>query len=284
MSRARPTPLDARGRRPLLALTLLLTTLAALLPARAALADALPELIARTKPSVVGVGSVSREPKPHTQFAGSGFVAGDGNQVVTNAHVVDAVEKRGGGVVVLVPRGRTVEARPARVVGRDARRDLALLRVEGPPLPALRLGDSERVREGEAIAVTGYPIGGVLGLNASTHLGIVSSITPVSIPAESARELTPERIEALREPFEVFQLDLTAYPGHSGSPVLLTATGEVVAVLNSIVVKNVKENALSEPSAIAYAIPTRHVRSLLDADPGADRRAQTARSPGDLVR
>ena len=97
---------------------------------------------------------------------------------------------------------------------------LALLEIEGKPLPALSLGDANRVREGEEIAFTGLPIGMVLGLYPVTHRGIVSAITPMVIPAMSSRQLSAKQIRRLRSPFNVLQLDATAYPGNSGSPVL----------------------------------------------------------------
>ena len=56
-----------------------------------------------------------------------------------------------------------------------------------------------------------------------------------------------------------------AYPGNSGSPVYELRHGEVVAVLNSVLVKAAKESALKDPSAIAYAIPVAHLQALLAA-------------------
>jgi S1-C subfamily serine protease len=59
------------------------------------------------------------------------------------------------------------------------------------------------------------------------------------------------------------QLDGTAYPGNSGSPVYDPDSGVVYGVLNMTFLKNQKENALSQPSGISYAIPVRYVRELL---------------------
>jgi S1-C subfamily serine protease len=63
----------------------------------------------------------------------------------------------------------------------------------------------------------------------------------------------------------VFQLDATSYPGNSGSPVYDPASGEVVGVLNMVFVKGTKESALTNPSGISYAIPSRHLQALIDA-------------------
>lgn len=70
-------------------------------------------------------------------------------------------------------------------------------------------------------------------------------------------------IRAMRDPFDVLQLDATAYPGNSGSPVFDQQTGEVLGVLNSVFVKETKEAVIQKPSGISYAIPVRFVRDLL---------------------
>ena len=62
-------------------------------------------------------------------------------------------------------------------------------------------------------------------------------------------------IKRLRETFEVYQLDATAYPGNSGSPLYDPSNGQVVGIVSSVFVKSSKEKALSDPSGITYAIP-----------------------------
>ena len=61
----------------------------------------------------------------------------------------------------------------------------------------------------------------------------------------------------------MFQLDATAYPGNSGSPLYDGNTGLVIGVINSVFVKGAKENVLRDPSGITYAIPARYVQELL---------------------
>jgi S1-C subfamily serine protease len=62
----------------------------------------------------------------------------------------------------------------------------------------------------------------------------------------------------------VFQLDGTAYPGNSGSPVYHAETGAVIGIVNSVFVKGTKESALTQPSGITYAIPAQKLKDLLD--------------------
>ena len=230
---------------------------------------ALPETVAMIKPSVVGVGTHLQTRSPAVTFSGTGFVVGDGLSIITNAHVVpdmlDGARKETLGVVVRVgDDGSNPVFRPATVVAVDRDHDLAHLRLSGVPLPALRLADKDDVREGQALAFTGFPLGMVLGLHPATHRAGLAAITPIVRPSLSARKLDARAIAQLqRAPFTIYQLDGTAYPGNSGSPVYDPETGVVVAVINMVFVKGLKENAITNPSGISYAIPARHVHALL---------------------
>jgi len=138
-----------------------------------------------------------------------------------------------------------------------------LLKIEGEPLPTLKLGDSAQVREGEQLYFTGYPIGSALGLNPSTHRAGLAAIIPIYTPVASAAQLNVRTLKQASEPYEVFELDAIAYPGNSGSPVWHPATGAVLGVVNSVYVKGAKEAALTAPSGISYAIPARYIHALL---------------------
>ena len=112
------------------------------------------------------------------------------------------------------------------------------------------------------IAITDVP--NVLGMTPVTHRGIVSAITPIGIPQANSRSLDPALIRRLaNDVFRVYQLDATAYPGNSGSPLYDPASGEVVGVMNMVFVKSTKENVLSDPSGISYAIPVEYLQRLL---------------------
>lgn len=231
----------------------------------AAIAASLPDLVERIRPGVVGVGSHRPLGAPQNLLGGTGFVVGDGLTVVTNAHVADrkwdtAQNER---LVVFVGRGQDASVRPATLLKSDRRHDVAVLRIEGPPVPTLRLGTDEFAREGQSIAFTGFPIGSVLGLYPATHVGIVAAIVPLAIPQTQARSLSAAQIKRLRDPYDVYQLDATAYPGNSGSPLYDATSGEVIGIISSVLVKDAKENVLKDPSAITYAIPVRHLHQLL---------------------
>ncbi|GHA37193.1 serine protease [Photobacterium aphoticum] len=227
----------------------------------------LPETIANMKPSIVGVGTYNRLATPRAQLHGTGFVVGP-HLIATNAHVVDPnlSPSQKTSFVIFVGKGRQPEVRQATVIARDPRHDLALLRVTGNALPPVTLS-TRTVREGEMYSFTGFPIGAILGLHPATHQGIVASITPIAIPARNAKELSIQQLKQLKRPYNVYQFDATAYPGNSGSPVYHPDTGEVIAVINKVFVKASRESALTDPSAITYAIPIKHLITLMKQSP-----------------
>lgn len=230
-------------------------------------ADPLPGLIARTKPSVLAVGFYKETQSPRFGFRGTGFVVGDGNLLVTNAHVIDRTGDPATDVRLVVHSrdgGGQGTVRRAEVVEVDKVHDLALLRFDGNALPALELRKSGAVREGHRVAFTGFPMGGALGFAPVTHRGVVSSITAVALPSPTARQLDDRTINRIREgPFELLQLDATAYPGNSGGPLFDADTGDIVGVVNMVTLKGTRESALTNPSGISYAIPVEYVVRLL---------------------
>lgn len=244
-----------------------LLCLAAGLPVAARAADLVP-LVAATKPSVVAVGTFNPTDNPRFGFRGTGFAVA-GNLVLTCAHVLPppddtaALER----LTVLVARdGRVQDGRKAAVAALDRAHDLALLRIEGAPLPALALAEAGSEREGQAVALMGFPIGGVLGFTPVTHRGIVSAITRASLPAPTSRQLEPNAITRLRDggdTFDLLQLDATAYPGNSGGPLLDATSGRVLGVVNMVLLKGARESALSQPTGITYAVPVRWAHDLL---------------------
>lgn len=123
------------------------------------------DVIAKVKPSVVLVGSFKSTNSPRFTLKGAGFVVGDGNQLVTNAHVIQVASFEDEDIqwAIQIKNGQNeFQMRRAAVMEVDKLHDLALLRFEGNALPPLSLRDSG-VREGQSIAFTGYPIGSALG-------------------------------------------------------------------------------------------------------------------------
>jgi S1-C subfamily serine protease len=263
-------------------LRLLAAAVSCLLAATAS-AD-IADSIDRVKPSIVVVGTYKKTDSPQFALRGTGFVVGNGSLVATNAHVIP--EDLGADSPALVIRAIGANGEPqvrrAFVASKDMEHDLALLRIEGPALPALKLRSSDTVREGQSIAFTGFPIGGALGFSPVTHRGMISSITPIALPGGNARQLNEKLIRQLKSgSFNIFQLDATAYPGNSGSPVFEVETGEVIGVINMVFIKGSKEAALSAPSGISYAIPANYLGEMI-RHVGGTAPAASTRLPAEM--
>ncbi|MBU6256981.1 MAG: trypsin-like peptidase domain-containing protein [Burkholderiales bacterium] len=235
------------------------------LAATGARAD-LSRLIDGMRPSVLPVGTYDNLASPRFGFRGSGFVVGDGTLLVTNAHVLPEP----GTIplpqlaVLAANAAGTLEPRMASLLSVDRIHDLALLHLEGAPLPALRLAPPGTVHEGMDIALMGFPIGGILGYSLVTHHGIIASITSIALPSLNASLLDARALTRLREgPFPVYQLDATAYPGNSGGPLVDVRSGDVIGIVNMVLVHKTRESALTNPTGITYAIPITFVESLI---------------------
>jgi S1-C subfamily serine protease len=210
------------------------------------------------------VGVYNPANKPSLEFLGSGFFLDDRGRFLTANHVVETIKerKRMFDLRVFLPSDAGKEGHPATVVAQDERHDFALLEVKGGQFFPLELGDSAHVREGQAIALTGFPFGFFLDLYPSTCVGIISSISPIALPVHGPRRPKAEMLEALRSPFNVFQLDATANPGHSGGPLFDPATGKVLGIINSGFIRKTKEQIIS--TGISYAMPIHLAKPMLD--------------------
>lgn len=223
------------------------------------------DVVAKIKPSVVGIGVHTPTSRPQNILRGTGFVIGDGTYIVTNDHVLPTLldESLLQKMAVFIGSGKNAKVREAEIVATSSLYDLAILKVSGPALPSMTLARSDFIADGSYIAFTGFPIGGVLGLYPVTHRGIVASTTPTVVPAVSAEQINLKMLKRMRNPYLVYQLDATAYPGNSGSAMYDMKTGEVVGIINKVFVQATKEAVISNPSGITYAIPVKYLHQVL---------------------
>lgn len=225
----------------------------------------LVDTVRLVKPSVVGIGVYTPTGQPKNQLYGTGFVIGDGTYVVTNSHVIakelddSLLQKR----AVFTGKGPAAKVKLATLIATDEEHDIAILKVDGQPHPALKLAKNSFLPEGSSIAFTGFPIGAVLGLYPVTHQGIIAAVTPTIIPVDDSRQISIAMLKRLRDPYLVYQLDATAYPGNSGSAMYDIKTGEVIGIINKVFVQQSKETVISKPSGITYAIPVKYLHELL---------------------
>ena len=160
----------------------------------------------------------------------SGFIIAADGLIVTNRHVI--AEARS--VRVKLTDGREI---PAQVIGADATTDIALLKVSADRLPALRLGNSDKVSVGDPVVAIGNPF----GLGQSVTAGILSA-----------------RARVLEEdPYiDFLQTDAAINLGNSGGP-LLSTDGVVVGVTTAIL------SPSGGSIGLGFAIPAETVASVV---------------------
>lgn len=136
---------------------------------------------------------------------GSGFIISADGFIMTNAHVVDGASE----VYVTLTDKREFKA---KIVGSDARTDVAVLKIDGSNLPRLNMGDSDKIRVGEWVLAIGSPF----GLENTVTAGIVSA------KARDTGDYLP-----------LIQTDVAVNPGNSGGP-LINLKGEVIGINSQI--------------------------------------------------
>ncbi|MDO4709118.1 MAG: Do family serine endopeptidase [Pseudomonadota bacterium] len=172
-------------------------------------ADPLAEIFRRFGMPIPG-GPGQRSPMPEMPRGtslGTGFLISADGYVLTNHHVVEGADE----ISVRLADKREMKA---KLVGSDAQSDVALLKVEGHGLPALRLGGSGAVKPGQWVVAIGSPY----GLDHSVTAGIVSAVGR----STGGQQYVP-----------FIQTDVAINRGNSGGP-LLNTRGEVVGINSQI--------------------------------------------------
>ena len=136
---------------------------------------------------------------------GSGFILSADGFIMTNAHVVEGADE----VIVTLPDKREFKA---KIIGADKRTDVAVVKIEATGLPAVKIGDTNRLKVGEWVMAIGSPF----GLENTVTAGIVSA---------------KQRDTGDYLPF--IQTDVAINPGNSGGP-LINMRGEVVGINSQI--------------------------------------------------
>jgi S1-C subfamily serine protease len=169
-----------------------------------------------------------------SEGTGSGFILKPTGEILTNSHVVS-------GAAQLTVTLSDKKVYKARVLGRDPRSDLALIKIDaGRPLPALHLGDSDGLVVGQKVLAIGNPF----GFEGTLTTGVVSSLNR-TIETEEGRPLEG-----------MIQTDAAINPGNSGGP-LLDSHGNVIAI----------NTAIYGPQGnigIGFAMPINRAKPILD--------------------
>jgi len=171
-----------------------------------------------------------RAPREETRAAGSGVIVDARGYILTNAHVVENAAD----IEVRLSDDRKF---PAKLVGRDPKTDLAIVKIEpgASKLPVPELGDSDKLRIGQWAIAIGNPF----GLDRTVTVGIISATGRTKVGVAT---------------YEAFiQTDASINPGNSGGP-LLNLDGRVIGINTAI---------LSSGQGIGFAIPINMVCEVM---------------------
>ena len=163
---------------------------------------------------------------------GSGVIVSDTGYILTNHHVIDAVDQ----IEVALADSRKV---PARIVGADPETDLAVLKIEVQDAPSITFAQSDRLKVGDVVLAIGNPF----GVGQTVTLGIVSGLGRSHLGIAT---------------FENFiQTDAAINPGNSGGA-LVDTRGNLVGINTAIL------SQTGSAAGISYAIPVSIARQVME--------------------
>ena len=174
------------------------------------------DVVAMVKPAVVAINTEITVNNPFfgpatEEGAGSGWIIDKNGIIVTNNHVVEGAKS----ITVTLDDGRTFTA-DTKSVSTDALNDIAIIKIDARDLPALKVGDSSKLRVGNWVIA----IGNQLGLGISATLGIISQLD-ISLQVDQGQTL-----------YDLIKTDAAINPGSSGGP-LVNLAGEVIGITSA---------------------------------------------------
>src|SRR5256886_10520111 len=170
-----------------------------------------------------------RRPREDARATGSGVLVDPKGYILTNNHVIENAQD----IIVRLSDQRKFTA---KLVGRDPKTDIAVLKVDAPrPLPAAELGDSDHLRVGQWAIAIGNPF----GLDRTVTVGIISATARTRVGVAT---------------YENFiQTDASINPGNSGGP-LLNLDGKVIGINTAIVAAG---------QGIGFSIPINQAKDVM---------------------
>ena len=186
------------------------------------------------EPNNNGRGRQQGQGREQTQTGlGSGIIVTSDGYILTNNHVVDGADE------VKVSFGEPRKEFKATVVGRDAKADVAVVKIDATGLPAATLGDSDKLEIGDVVLAIGNP----LGVGQSVSRGIVSALSRGGLGIETYEDF--------------IQTDAAINPGNSGGA-LFDTDGRVIGINTAILSRTGGFNG------IGFAIPINQARGLAE--------------------
>lgn len=193
--------------------------------------------IEKITPSVINIGTIRMLRRSLLEVVplkgvGSGFVIDSGGLILTNAHVIEQTQE----IEVALPSGEKLRG---TVRGKDSSSDIAVISVDESGLPAVELGDSDKLRVGQEVVAIGNPLG--LTGGPTVTAGVISSLN---------RNIESE--EAVLQ--HLIQTDASINPGNSGGP-LINSEGKVIGINTAII---------PYAQGIGFAIPINRAKTIAD--------------------
>ena len=179
-----------------------------------------------------------RSRKRIEQSLGSGVIVSEDGYILTNNHVVDGADADG--IKISLADGKT--KLEAKVIGKDPRTDLAVLKVDGAKLTAISLADSDKIEVGDVV----FAIGNPFGVGQSVSMGIVSAMGRGEMPFGRMAEYE-----------DFIQTDAAINQGNSGGA-LVDAEGRLIGINQSIVSRS------GGSAGVGFAIPSNLARTVVE--------------------
>ncbi len=223
-------------------------------PARGILSakdNVIADAVARLGPAVVNIDTIGEQEvtSPFEQLfgipmapqktqvigQGSGVLISTDGYILTNNHVIEGAKK----ITVRLADGRHFKG---RIIGRDPRTDLAVIKVDGRNLPAAQFGDSGAIRAGDWAIAVGNP----LGFGNSVTVGVVSATKRTDLPVGPGKVLA-----------EAIQTDAAINRGNSGGA-LANIDGQLIGINTAIYSTEPGQGSIG----IGFAIPSNTARKV----------------------
>lgn len=197
-----------------------------------------PEIVDKVGPAVVGIVTTATSygyygfGSSEQQGSGSGVIISEDGYIVTNNHVIEGADE----VNVILNTGETYEA---RVIGADARTDLAVVKIDASELPFAVMGKSSDLRVGDSAIAIGNPLGQEFA--GTTTQGIISGLN---------RSVTIDNKQ-----LNLIQTDAAINPGNSGGA-LVNAFGHLIGI-------NTAKISSSSLEGLGFAIPIDEAKPII---------------------
>lgn len=195
------------------------------------------QIAEKVTPSVVGIVIYQKGFNFQELGQGSGIIMSEDGYILTNSHVVG--DGAADGIKVVLSDGKEFEA---KLIGADAKTDIAVIKVEAQNLPNATFGNSDDIKVGERVVAIGNPTG--LQLAGSVTEGIISGVNRNISGNGSAYSLP------------TIQTDAAINPGNSGGA-LVNEYGQVIGI-------NSAKLASAEIEGLGFAIPTTLAKPIID--------------------